>query len=534
MNIPALATTCYDNIELCRLKSAITHIPGLSGLWDPPARDPSEAIKRATARLGRYYANLRILLQVFGNSVPTDALNALGNLQLRDEELLGRIYAAAAEETSNEPGIAFFLRVKHRSIALLPTIVSSSGGTLDRTVYMASSWKAAISRALQPEERKALQIRILRSNLLWQRERIWVLPASDTVEAHGEEYGTKQLPTVFFNDISRHQSATDGWVDAFWGVQSGLRVAIPLPSVPNATFVLLLTTCRPGAFEWDSVKERYKQNVPSKIASKILAALRNELNAELAWLSFAAQSLRYVTEEEPTLLDGGMRMIEHHLSQAFPTNSPDWQWTARTLAADLDLISDRHCREALEYVDGLEQAAFRKLEDMAATLPARTESRRWLERLQRVRAEKRHQPALLSRECTLKNVVEMLDVLAQRHTSTVIVDDAVRNMAWRPRLHGYLLTAILANLVEGRNVAVHVSVEGEMLYLTAFYKNWNLTAKDEEVFLLQPLKGRRTTGSGFFRTAQLLWNSGGSIEYYRLRGSPESPALLRLGIRLQR
>jgi hypothetical protein len=280
MKISNLGKSCYAQFARADVMNALAKA-GIPSLRHTSLEEPQAlcACERARKRLASHYGHLIELLKRLQGHDVNAAVAEVKERHLADEAQIGTFYDAlvrdpAEPEIPMEPGLALFIQTGNRSIALLPDIEASASEPGQYPVFMATRWQTvvgleqdSIARAMTPTE-KAMRSRIVRSNRLWQRERWFVLPASDTAETN--EAGQ----AVYFNDISLHNRPLDGWVDAFWGVQSGVRLPVPIGTSSESNLVFLITTFSPDVFEqWDM-----------DVARQELRSLFSRLPADLAHL----------------------------------------------------------------------------------------------------------------------------------------------------------------------------------------------------------------------------------------------------------
>lgn len=554
MDISNLGTECYERFPLDRVLKALREVKDLNTVMDDLTRggltaaEENIACDRAKFRLNCYYEHLQNLIARIQHQDTIGACSILKSRRKQDEARLREFYDSlhSQEETTSDPGLALFLQIGNRSIALLPGTCEDSRNM--NPVYMASKWQSvAFEGTFCEDEAGEFRNRIERSNRLWQRERWWVLPASDSVEPLGlrGQNNLAEVSHVYFNNISLHQKGIDGWVDAFWGVQCGIRLALPIRGHDDTKLVMLLTTFLPDAFKgWDESakvsinmrqvqqEEPYVKAVPDSVARKIVAVLVEEFRTELDGLSFATSVLQDVSKSETSLIANAMKLLAHYSDRASQrVQNPIWEVQVFNLLDRLTRLSP-NLYEAAKHLEFPRDFVFKHLEALSEELPDQDNAVQWKNDLKQA-AEGTHQFSLLPTNCTVGNFFDALKSLENQMGFTVNLNRADE----RPRarfissIPSYLLTAIAENLVEKRDVTVDIDVKpnGLSMDLTAFYHKWRLSPDDERDFLLKPLNGGRSTG--FYLTAQVLWRYGGAVEYYRIGNdgnNTEDQALMRL------
>jgi len=549
MDISNLGTECYERFPLARVLKALREVKDLNTVMDDltrgglTAEEENIACDRAKFRLNCYYEHLQNLIARIEHQETQVACSTLKKYREHDEARLREFYASLAQgyhssgETTPDPGLALFLQIGDRSIALLPRICENS---IKTPVYMASKWQSVTFEDTFCEDKaEEFRNRIERSNRLWQRERWWVLPVSDSAEPLG--LGRRLDDVVYFNNISLHKREIDGWVDAFWGVQCGIRLALPIRGHDDTKLVMLLTTFLPDAFkDWDeSMSQKqgleqlpYVKAVPDNVASKIVGVLVEEFGTELDGLSFATLVLKDVSKSETSLIANAMKLLAHYSDRASQrVQNQIWEVQVFNLLDRLSTLSP-NLYEAAKHLESPRDFVFKHLEALSEKLPDQENAVQWKNDLKQA-AEGTHQFSLLPTNCTVGKFFDALKSLEKKMEFTVNLNrEAERHRAcFISSIPSYLLTAIAENLVEKRDVTVDIDVNpnGLSMDLTAFYHKWKLSPDDERDFLLKPLNGGRSTG--FYLTAQVLWRYGGAVEYYRIGNdgnNTEDQALMRL------
>ncbi len=258
MKISNLGKSCYAQFAREDVMKALRDA-GIPSLRHTALDEPQAlcAANRARNRLASHYDHLIDLLKRIDGPDVSSAVDEVEKRHTTDKTQIESFYegllrGSAEFGTPMEPGLALFIQTGNRSIALLPDIEASGNEPGQYPVFMATRWQEVVGLVhdstgpIATPTEQALRSQIVRSNRLWQRERWFVLPASDTAETN--EAGE----AVYFNDISLHKRALDGWVDAFWGVQSGVRLRVPIGNSSESHLVFLITTFSPDVFEqWD-------------------------------------------------------------------------------------------------------------------------------------------------------------------------------------------------------------------------------------------------------------------------------------------
>jgi len=549
MNLLNLGAVCYKRFNCSKVVESLLKIDGMFKIQSRQLNSDQviKAKERAQARLRAYYSHLETLLQSVSHSRQQDALKTISALAKDDGRRIDSTYdsLAGGNDEITRPGIAIFLHVGNRSFALLPEIDGNSPTSQEGPVYMAPRWSETIFGPNDEITGNDLRLRILRSNRLWQRERWSVVPATNTVEPTGEK------GAAFFNNIMLHDKPVDGWVDAFWGVQSGVRIPIPVNDGAGSQVILLLANYVPDAFEdWDRQPNEYVKPMPDGLAQSAIDILAQDFATELSGLSYATTLLSDVIHGETALLDSGMRVLAHYVDgeRQSPEN-PKSTWERRIvpLVQQLRQISPRLYGEISDLERPMD-TAFNRLEALAKRLPADEKTSQWRSNVLCERSNANLTAfSLLSRGCTIGDLAGALQSLQQSRQSTVTLSQEVKQRYSQvvddSLIHPYLLTAILENLLNRHNVSLHMSIKTDLerpdkkvLQLTAFYPEWMLDTKDENDFLLKPLAslGSERTRNGFYLTAQVLWRHNGLIEYYPLCENTQPPrvALLNLSIPL--
>jgi hypothetical protein len=515
------------------------------------------AKSRGRTRLELYYKQIDELLKNIRHTQKKDALDWIRYCKDRDWGLLSQIYDRLTESGNADglPGLALFLKIPGRSFALLPGMEQGDSRRTDR-IYMASAWNsAALEAARDNHVEDTFNLAIVRTNRLWQRERWSVLPVEDTaepsvlpVEDTAEPIGSSAA--AYFNNISLHERPVDGWVDAFWGVQSGIRIPISIPGAQKSKFEVLLTTFVPDAFrEWDGIETGYVKKIPPAVAKQIADSLQTKFEHELHGLSLTTSLLNDICGTEADLLASGMRMVAHffHSDQT----RPDWEKAVGMLLNRLRQI-DPERYKTVEDLQHLRESAFKRLLTVSESMGEDLNSQDWKEKLKAEIATPQVPSLrlLYKQDHTIQDLVETLNSLVRDSESAIEPDLTPTDLGRllpTDRIHPFLLLAILDNLVNRPKVHVQVSVfktkeSRETLHLTAFYPEWTLNLDDERDFLLRPLPlpplgvhtGRTRPGYGFYLTAQVLWRCEGTIEYYRFgESTPVCPALIHLTLPLK-
>lgn len=573
MNISNLGEGCYARFKRDRVIQAIKDIEGMSNLQlcQLSKEQARIATERAQARLKRYYEHLQELLGNIRHNKSDgvalrslekrdDALQALNKLAVEDNSLIAATYKklTSVSETKCIPGIALFLHTGNRSFALLPKMEGTSAKKDDNNVYMSRMWRQTLHIEAQSKNNLInLETRLRRACRLWQRERWSVLPASTlSAPKHTDTAEPFDKPDAgFFNNIMLHRQAVDGWVDAFWGVQSGIRLPIPIPDSEGSNLVILLTSYIPDAFtEWNESSNTdaftegsessdiYVKPIPGELGNEAVALLEKVFEKELKGLSLATNLLKDVTDTEITLLESGMKMLGHYLHEQPDGKAERLTWEKRIiqLTQKLRQVSDE-CYQDFRELENPMNAAFNQLEIASNRLPCNEVSEQWTTDLKSFKemGNEESNPLLPAANCTVGILTKTIQSLQERRQATVTllpeVEGDLEYQIDRERIHPYLLTAILENLLAKGDVHLTLTIKDEdnekFLQIIAFYHNWILNPMCEQDFLLKPLDPDPTLNSkrkrnGFYLTAQVLWRNNGLIEYYPLCENVESRAAL--------
>lgn len=513
--------------------------PGLTSLLRVKLSESevTSAKKRSLARLSLYYDHVQNLVEDFSEFQGAAGASAvLARKRGDDAKLLKDAYDSLAqrENVQGAPGMALFLQVGDRSYALLPELASSSSNQL---VYMSESWREALFCSLEKnrvdpfeEARRSLLDRVERSNRLWQRERWSCLPVRSSAEPGGSN------KAIVFNDISRHNEYIDGWVDAFWGVQSGVRLPVPIPGdfTEAAYLVLLFTTYVPDAFKsWvEDDGKTYSFRLSEKDTEVLVDEFRDEFRSELEKLSLVVPFLCDIDNSERSLLEMAMRMLSHHYNPR-PTGRKQWEREVFLLIDKLKGVSEYHFKKVASlkrpraFVLSRLRSVADELEDCGDE--AMTQWVKGLDSLE----QKDHPSHSFPKSSSIRDLLKSMELLGKQVESHLIVDEQVkRHLGEEIVLDPFLFFAIFENLVNKHNVPVRVDIEDEKLTLTAFYNKWALHQKDERDFFLKPLTPQAHNERrriGFHLTAELIWRNQGTVEYYRLEDLPgQSVALIHI------
>ncbi|MGA2734656.1 MAG: hypothetical protein ABSG35_18925 [Syntrophobacteraceae bacterium] len=531
------------------------------------------ARKRGKFRLRKYFDHVQNLLTKISHDDLETAVAYFQKQRAQDEKLFDEIYDRLADATQNSqmPGIALFLVLRRSSEVCLSDNKDKATfalfpGTQPTTkrVYMASRWNSIIQgmqnfppirESLSADAKEGIEnfsIRILRSNRLWQRERWPKTEKEETFEA------TSDLDVIYyFNNIMLHKHPVDGWVDAFWGVQSGIRIPVPIgPDSDRSYLVILLTSNEPDTFAaWNKYLPEeiskplpYQLPVRKDISDTIVQTFKVQFESELKGLEFAASLLRDLIANEIHVFETAMKLLSH----AFSPKDPNPKWM-NDFAGLINRIKDplgaadvfdmlKHYRS----LDRLHTHVLDELENWSHTLNKSSLSDQWINDLCKAKNTTldAQNSSLLMDECSVYQFINYLKKCAFNTNSTIVEHNIpMPAHAWRINIHGFLLTAIADNLTQGRRrTSLTVSVKEGYLEIIVFYPNWDLTREEEELFLLSPIPRKCNEPTkprlGFFLTANVLWSRGGTVQYYPLTentGNKESyPAMIRLTIPLAR
>lgn len=544
MDLSNLSARCYDGVSPERIAKALddaaTRAPELARIFTArhlEAQELAEAKARASRRLELYYSKLLGLIRAIPWEHVPQLQQTIESLHEADRVFLDRVYDQLGSIPSAGGvacGRALFLRVASRSFPLLkePGLELTPESTL---VYMCPDWLRALF-STAGNDRDGLVDRLIRSNRLWQRERLNV-EAAVAADAQNPvaTLGTSR-PRVddfeptrpcephavdFFNNIALHPTATDGWVDAFWGVQSGLRIPLSIPG-SGATLFLLLTSYVPDLFRpWTLARDQYVEQLPQPLADALTAAFQSTLDEVLQSLSHAASLLSGSLAAEDTLLDIAMRSMNHHFGPEPPGSAP--LAAARRLAQELVEIDARAaplCRPFLIHTSDL----FSTLKSISDELPETPDLVAWRVRLNAKQVYYASDGlGLLPPDTTVRAFIRKLQAEAAAKRSVFARGENLQEIDTRTvSIHGYLLTSVASNLFQRDDVYAHASIEisdrfpNPCLRVTAVYPRWALRKESERDFLLSPVTNPGGRGRGFYLTAEVLRWHGGSIEYYRV------------------
>jgi hypothetical protein len=580
LDISNLGTAFYNNIDNERAVSALeralagTPYDLVNSFTQSIHRiDPDQILlakNRGRFRLSKYFDHVQELLTKISHEDVGTAVAFFQRQRAQDEKLFDEIYDRLADAAQNNqmPGIALFLVLRRPSetcicdqkatFALFPGTKHTP-----QRVYMASRWYSIIQgmhdlatdESLSADVQEGIvnfSIRILRSNRLWQRERWPKTEKEETFES------TSDLDIIYyFNDISLHELPVDGWVDAFWGVQSGIRIPVPIgPDNDGSYLVILLTSNEPDTFAaWnkclpDDISKplRYQLPLSKDISDKIVQTFKLQFESELKGLEFAASLLRDFMTNEIHVFETAMKLLSH----AFNPREPNPKWMndfaglinriKYPFGAD-DVFDKLKNHRSL---DSLHEFLLGELETFSLTLPSSTLADVWkkdLDEAKKIKPDDKSS-SLLMDECSVCQFVKYLNKCTTNTNSTLFENDIPRAVQTRRiNIHGFLLTAIADNLTRGRRQAsLTVSAIDENIEIIVFYPQWDLTREEEELFLLSPIPSKSNPSEpprlGFFLTANVLWSNGGTVQYYPLTentGKEERyPAMIRLTIPLAR